>query len=235
MLLQSFFNPGELLLGGNPSGEAVLSADVAPLAVSILVVVFLLLSLLLLPRLMDLIPLLFDSLFRARGSSTLENSVRYGIDRRLLCALMLIPTVLILYGFRLYNPAFLRDWPDIWRLAGVAGAFFAFLLLRLLLYWMLMPRRRSENYRLSRATALTYFIVLLLLVMPSLGVMKIIGCDSAVIRLVICIETALVYITFFIRRAQILSLSCNPLRTFLYLCGLELLPTSAWVLSAVLL
>ena len=234
MLLQDIIG-GELLLSTVPS-EAPAPVTEGPTGLFIgLVVATLLASVAFLPRFLSLVPLLFDSLFRARGSVTLESSVRYGNDRRLMGALLAVPALLVIFTYRLYNPDFLQELgPDL-RLGAIAGVFLAFLLLRYLLYRLLMPRYRRDFYVLSRNTAITYFILLVLLVLSTVGLLELCGVPAGVTGRVILVESALFYMVFFIRRAQILSLSCNHLRTFLYLCALEILPSSALVISAVLL
>jgi len=49
------------------------------------------------------------------------------------------------------------------------------------------------------------------------------------------VEAGVLYLIYLLRRAQILSMSCNSLTTFLYLCGLELLPAALMVVPAVVL
>ena len=108
-------------------------------------------------------------------------------------------------------------------------------LFRLALYALCKPRRKVEFYRLSRRQAYTFFILLTILSLALAGFLALFGCNDLLIRKVIIIETAVVYTLFVIRRAQILALSCNHFRTFLYLCALEVLPTSVLVVSAILL
>ena len=58
--------------------------------------------------------------------------------------------------------------------------------------------------------------------------------EDAVVRWVLYGASAFVYLLFLHRFLQILSLSCNPLRTFLYLCGLEFFPAGLLAASAAL-
>jgi hypothetical protein len=75
----------------------------------------------------------------------------------------------------------------------------------------------------------------MLVLLVTVGILALIGLDYSIVRLVLYGETALVYLLFLSRCAQILSLSCNHLRTFLYLCALEILPAALLVVSAVVL
>ena len=235
MLLQALFKSGKLLLDNDPVTDATVTVAGMPLLFVILTVAFILASIMFLPRFLSLVPLLYDSLFRARGSVSLETSVRASNDRRLVAAVLLLPAALITYRYRLYDAAFLRDLSEGWRLLAVMGVILAFALVRLLIYWILKPRRKNEFFSLARRTSYTFFILMMIVAMISVGILALFRCEVAVVRQVLYLEAIVFYLSFLIRRAHILGLSCNPLRTFLYLCGLEVLPTAALVVSAILL
>ena len=232
--IEEAFRSGQLLLEKVPSAPSE-AAEGTPLAVMILVGVSVVAAILLLKRFLSIIPLLADSVFRARGSASLENSVRSSHDRNLIAQVLVIPMVLITYRYRLYDAAFLRDLPSNWRVLAIGGVIGAWLLLRLIMYFWLKPRRRYDFYQLARRSGFTYWILLSLLVLLSAGILALFRIPDASIRLVLYIEILTVYLVFLLRRAQILSISCNPLRTFLYLCGLEILPSAVLVISGVLL
>lgn len=233
--IEEAFRSGELLLNQVPSAQEGLAESGTPVAVTVLVGLFVIAAILLLKRFLNILPLLADSIFRARGSASLEGSVRNLHDRNLIAGVMLIPLVLITYRYRLYDAAFLRDLSDNLRLLSIAGVLVAWLILRLLLYLWMKPRRRYDFYQLSQRSGYTFFILLMLLVLITVGILMLTGCEDATIRWAVYAEMGLSYLVFLFRRAQILSLSCNPVRTFLYLCGLEILPTAALVVSAVIL
>ena len=235
MLLEEPFVSGRLLLENTPSGNAPVVAESVPVLFTVLAVAFVLASFLFLPRLVSLAPLLFDSLFRARGSVSLENSVRYSNDRRLLATILLLPGSLLIYRYRLWDADFVQGMSEGWRLVVIIGVFTVFFLFRLFMYALCKPRRQLDFYRLSRRTAYTYFILLAVITLLTAGLLALIGCNDLLIKKVLLLETAFVYVVFFLRRAQILALSCNPLRTFLYLCALEILPVAALVVSTILL
>lgn len=229
------FRIGELLLRTVPSGAGEVSAPVAPLSVSILSVVFVVLMIVLMRSFIHLIPFIADSLLRARGSVALESSVRVSRDRNMVAMVMFLPMLLLSWRYRLYNPSFIADAGPDARMGLIAAVFAGYLLLRLFMYVFLKPRRRYEQFQVAHHATYTFFILLVILLLFTAGIMYVFGASDATIRLILYLETAFVYLLFLLRRAQILSLSCNHLRTFLYLCGLEILPTAALVVSAVLL
>ena len=201
---------------------------------NILVIVSVLLGIVLLKRFLQLLPIMADCVLRARGSAALENSVRTSTDRDILALALLLPAVLLMYRYRLYDPVFLQALSPNLYLLSLVGVLLAYLLLRFLMYLLLKPRRRIDFYRLAHKADNTYFVLLMLLLLVTVGILSLTPCNELTIRRFIYIETIVVYAVFLLRKAQFLSVSCNPLRTFLYLCGLEFLPTSLLVLSAVL-
>ncbi len=228
------FKTGELLLGQEPS-PSVPATPATPLLLGILVTLFVVLALLELRNFLHVAPFLWDSVFRARGSVALENNVRVAQERNQLALVLIIPAILFMFRYRLYNAAFLASLSDNLRLAAVLGVFLAYLLLRLLLYLALKPRRRSDAFRTAHRAGYTFFILLMLPAIAGVTVLFFFQANDFIIRSFLFVITALSYLLFLFRKAQILSLSCNPLTTFLYLCGLELLPTGVLVATAVLL
>ena len=234
-MLDDPFKSGQLLLPDTPPEAMEAAGEGFPLSGTIGVAVSVLLFLVVLRSFLSVLPYLADSILRARGSAALENSVRVSRDRNLVALVFLVPAILLAFRYRLYDPAFVRDLEPDLRL-GVIGAVFAgYLLLRFLLYRWARPRRRYDNYQLSYRAGYTFFILLMLLALATVGVLYVLKAPDRIVRIFLLAETAFVYLVYLLRRGQILSLSCNPLTTFLYLCGLELLPTAALVLSAVIL
>jgi hypothetical protein len=147
----------------------------------------------------------------------------------------MIPAILFIYRYRLYDASFLQGLTADWRLVAVAGVFLGYLLLRTLMYLFLKPKRRTDHFRMAHYAGFTFFILLLLPAIAGVTILYFFQANDFIIRSFLYILTALTYLMFLVRKSQILSLSCNPLLTFLYLCGLEILPTGALIATAVLL
>ena len=233
--MEELFPKSRLLLETTPSGGVDVPAAGLPLSGELMVVLFILLFLLCLSRFINILPNLFDSILRARGSAVLENSVRVREDRNIIAYILLIPTCLIIYRYRLYDPSFVRDLPANYRLLAVSGVLLAMLILRLLLYRWMMPRRRSELYQVAYRSGHTFFILLLMLVLPTIGILYLFHANDLTVRMVVLAESTLSFLLYLLRKGQILSGFCNPLATFLYLCALELLPLGLYVVSALCL
>ena len=228
------FKTGELLLEQSPSPAAE-SVGGTPILMGILVTVFVVLALLLIRNFLHVLPFLWDSVFRARGSVALENNVRVARERNQQVFVLMIPAILFIYRYRLYDARFLQSLEGNWRLAAVAGVFLAYLLLRYLIYLILKPKRRSDHYRMAHRAGFTFFILLLLPAIAGVIILYFFRANDFIIRSFLYILATLTYLMFLVRKSQILSLSCNPLLTFLYLCGLEILPTGVLIATAVLL
>ena len=209
--------------------------ETIPLSMQIAVVVFVVLAIAVLKRFLQVVPFLLDSMFRARGSSALEGSVRVSHDRNLIALVLLIPATLTAFRYRLWDPSFLERFSPDARLGMVAAAIAVCILLRYLLHLWLKPRRHADSWWLGYRTGHTWFILLMMLVLPTLGLLYLFHVNDLTIKWFIIAELGFVYALFLFRKAQILALSCNPLLTFLYLCGLEILPASMLVVSAMLL
>ena len=234
-MLDDPFKSGQLLLPDTPPQALEAAGEGLSLVASILVAVSVLLFLLALRSFLNVLPYLSDSLFRARGSAALENSVRVSRDRNLVAAVFLIPAVLLIFRYRLFDIApFDTLKPDM-RLLAVAGVFIAYLLLRFLLYRWMRPRRRYDDYQMAYRAGYTFFILLMMLALATVGVCYVLRVPDQTIKTLLLAEAGVVYLLYLFRKGQILSTSCKSLTNFSYLCGLELLPTALLVVPAVVL
>jgi len=228
------FRSGRLLLPDTPPeavGASAGSSWVAPLLVSVSVLLFLLS----LRSFLNVLPYLSDSVRRARGSAALENSVRVSRDRNIVAAVFLLPAILLIYRYRLFDIGYFNGLSEDYRLLAVAGAFSVYLLLRAVLSRWFRPKRRYDDYVMSYRAGYTFFILLMMLALVTVGVLTVLGVSELTIKTFLLVEAGVVYLLYLLRRGQILSTSCKPLTTFLYLCGLELLPTALLVVPAVVL
>ena len=229
------FQTGQLLLPDAPPAALTEAGEGLSMVASLLVAVSVLLFLLALRSFLNVLPYLSDNIFRARGSAALESSVRVSRDRNLVAAVFLIPAILLIYRYRLINAAILDTLTPDYRLLAIAGLFLGYLVIRLLLYRWLRPRRRYDEYQKAYRTGYTFFILLMMLALVSVAVCYVLGLPDSTVKTVLLVETGALFLLYLLRRGQILSLSCKPLTTFLYLCALELLPAALLVIPAAVL
>lgn len=229
------FQTGQLLLPDAPPAALTEAGEGLSMVASLLVAVSVLLFLLALRSFLNVLPYLSDNIFRARGSAALESSVRVSRDRNLVAAVFLIPAILLIYRYRLIDAAILDTLTPDYRLLAIAGLFIGYLVIRFLLYRWLRPRRRYDEYQKAYRTGYTFFILLMMLALVSVAVCYVLGLPDSTVRTVLLVETGALFLLYLLRRGQILSLSCKPLTTFLYLCALELLPAALLVIPAAVL
>ena len=234
-MLEEPFRSGRLLLPDTPPQAVEAAGEGLSLVASLLVAVSVLLFLLALRSFLNVLPYLADNIFRARGSAALENSVRVSRDRNLVATVFLVPAILLIFRYRLFDIALFDALSPDMRLLAVAGVFLAYLLVRFLLYRWLRPRRRYDNYQMAYRAGYTFFIQLMMLALVTVGVCYVLRLPDLTVKTLLLVETGVMYLLYLFRRGQILSTSCNTLTTFLYLCGLELLPTALLVVPAVIL
>ena len=229
------FQTGQLLLPDAPPAALTEAGEGLSLVASILVAVSVLLFLLALRSFLNVLPYLSDNILRARGSAALEGSVRVSRDRNLVAAVFLIPAILLIYRYRLVDADILDTLTPDFRLLAVAGLFLAYVIVRYLLYRWFKPRRRYDEYQKAYRTGYTFFILTMMLALVSVAVCYILRLPDSTVKTVLLVESGALFLLYLLRKGQILSLSCKPLTTFLYLCALELLPAAILVIPAAVL
>lgn len=229
------FRQGVLHLATEPAPPVETGGGI-PFLATAMVVVFTLLSILLLDNILNVLPYLLNNLRRSKAAAELEGNVRRSRDRNIIAMMLVIPFTYVLDRFGLYNPPFLREIGGDIHFLLVFAAFLAYIFLRMVLYFMLFPgRRRPDSYQMARKISFTFFILMNLLVLPTAWILSLFHTDPSVRVWVLGAEIAVVYTVHLFRKAQILAQSCSALTVFLYLCGLELLPTGLYVASALMI
>lgn len=228
--VDSLFRAGTLLLGDN--APAMAPQPEPPVLVPIMVAGSVLMAILFIRNLINILPYLADNFTRARGSLALENSVRVSRDRNIIALALIIPFLLVINRWGLYSPDFLEGKDTDTRFLIIAGIFIVYLLVRRIVALLCNPSYGRDNFQTARKAAYSFFILCGFFALPTLGLMVLFGANELAVRNVLLIEMILVYLIYLYRKSQILSLSYGPLAVFLYLCGLELLPTGLLVASA---
>lgn len=204
------------------------------ITVHILVIVSTLLALVLAGSYVRLLPELSRHIWTPRAASTIEGSVRMSRDRNILALSLLPAAILLTWKYKLWCPDFLGELSPDGAVGITAAVLVGYLLLREILDFVLRPRRFSDSWTNSARIPYTFFILGATLILPSAGILFAFGASDKAISLIIKIEISIVYLLMLLRRGQILSQNCASLTTFLYLCGLELLPTSILVVSSMI-
>ncbi|MBR6346357.1 MAG: hypothetical protein IKR69_03110 [Bacteroidales bacterium] len=200
----------------------------------ILAIVATILALILTGTYVRMLPELMRHIVTPRAASTIEGSVRMSRDRNFLALSLLPATVLLCWRYRLWNPDFLENFSADGAIGLTSAAIVVYLLLREFLELVLRPRRSSDSWTYASRLPYTFLVLAATLILPSTGLLAVFGAPDKLISLIIKIELIIVYLLLLLRRGQIISQSCASLTTFLYLCGLELLPTAILVATSMI-
>lgn len=202
---------------------------------NILVLISLLAALLIIRRLLNVMPSLLACLIRWKENINMETSVKQSRNRDILMIILSLPICLIVYRFGLYQPAFMNEMNSNLQLAATIGAIGAFIGLRYALEAMIKPARRNiRSWKAGLKTFNTYFCILGIVLLGMGFIMSFTDTPKEIIKSAMLWVSAAIYLLLLVRKFQIFNLSCNFFTAFLYLCALELIPTGALVLSAVI-
>ena len=201
---------------------------------NILTLVSLLSVLLLLRRLVEVVPSLLACLTRGKESINLEASVQLSRYRDILATVMFIPFCLTVWKFNIYTPRFMDGCNENLRFCIIAGTLLAFILVRRLMEWICRPHKRDiKTYRTACKAARTFFCLLTLILLATGWIMSFVNTPADIIQNAMLWISASIYLIFILRKTQILASSASFFTAFLYLCALEIIPTGAFIASAI--
>ena len=197
---------------------------------TILVVVAIVFFLIILDSFLHCMPYVLRCCSRPRDNFRIEDSVPLVRSRNWTFFATLLPFSLIASRYGLFDLDIITAQPAEWKSLLVYAFFLLFILLRFILYKVATPLRGNlETYRVAHRSAMNFFIPYTILLLVTIAVLKLLGVDQSTAIQVFIWETAIVYFLYLVVKTQIFASSYGLLRTFLYLCGLELLPAAALV------
>ena len=234
---QEAFESEKLLLPQDVVPEAGASAVWSDVLVnSTLVVIFALLVLLNMRTFIHIIPQLLPTLTRWKVCLSLDHNIHLCRERSYAALILFVPFCLLADRYSLIHPSIIGTLPRGWQVPAVTGFFLLYLIIRGLCYSLCSVRtHRRETFLAAHRSSYGYFVLLLLLLLASAGICYVIGCNELIISQVLLAEILLCYLLSVVRKGQILRSFCNPFLTFLYLCGLEFIPTGMLAAAVVLL
>ena len=195
---------------------------------AILVAVAIVFFLFVLDSFLHCAPYVFRCCTRPRDNFRIEDSVPLIRSRNWTFFSTLLPFSLIASRYGFFDLKLITDQPADWKSLLVYAFFLLFILLRFIIYKIATPMRGNlETYRVAHRSAMNFFIVYTLLLLVTIAVLKVLNLDQSTTLQVFFWETAIFYLFYLVVKMQIFASSYGLLRTFLYLCGLELLPVAA--------
>lgn len=203
---------------------------------TVLMLLFVVLTLFNLKDFIRMLPQLVDCLGRKSSCINIEHSVHTSRERNFSAFILALPFCLVADRLDLYRPEFLSAVPHGWMALVILGALLLYVLLRLFLSSFRKPYHISyEAWQGIKRCCYTYFIFTVVIVLATVGLLTLFHAPDATPRSVAYIEMGIIYLLSFVRTGQILSDYCNGFGTFLYLCALEIIPMGALIASAIAL
>ena len=181
-----------------------------------------------------LFPSLLYCIDRSHGAETLEHSLGLARTRTLSALIYILPLCLVFDRYQIIRPHFWSAIPPAWSAPAMIALFAAYMLARDLCYLFFRPRRLSgESYAALRHNPFNYLLLVAPLLFVTMGVVAIFHLPADLTKYLFLGELLLVWAVSLVRSGQILRTRCTGLSTFLYLCGLELVPAA--LLAAVVI
>ena len=180
----------------------------------------------------SLMPYLAKALVEWKANIRLEASMPRVRSRNTICMCLMLPFCLIAGRYGLVDMDVFSFCPENLKILTVAGTLAAYFLLRETACLVCRPRKgESAAYKSAKSCERNYFILIVFLLLATTGAMTIFKADDQTIRQVLLVELGVLYLFTLVMKSQILSSSCNPFSTFLYLCALEIIPTGILIFT----
>lgn len=182
-----------------------------------------------------LLPSLLKCLIRWKENNDIEYGVLLSRDRNILAGTLVLPLILIVYQFNLYDPDFILKLEEGARLATICGVILGYIMLRVLLEKSCRMKRTDKKvYRNANNSMMNYFIILTFALLVTGLPMSFLKIDPSIIKNTMLWISALIYFVAIIRKSQIFISSCSIFTSFCYLCALEFFPTGILVVSVII-
>ncbi len=179
----------------------------------------------LLKRLVNIFPSLVACTIRWKESVNLDSSVKNAYDRDIIAMGMVLPFCLAVSRFRLYTPSFMDGMDESIRLCVTIGIFIIYDMVRRLASMMTHNRKNKKIYDVAQKSSYTFFIILSIILVALGGIMSFCHVGPETTRIAMLWVSAFIYTLSLLRKTQIFLSGFSKLTCFLYLCGLEIIPT----------
>lgn len=198
-----------------------------------IIVAFAVLSIFYLKRIAGLLPSLMACLFRSKETINLEDSVKLRRDKNTVAALMVVPFVLCITDFQIWNPSFIQNMSIEIRFLIILGTFLFYHLFRLGLFHIIRSDKLSNrNYDILNGIGYTFFLTATIVILACNSFCVLFDVEIELAKTIIYYVLGLTYSIFLLRKTQIFIKSCPVFSSILYLCALEFLPTGLLVAAA---
>jgi len=239
LALQPFF-PGSKLhfseFAGAGFSDEPLSVWSGTLPLSICILASCIFVLLALPKIFKILPFLFGGVFRWREAQHLADSPKLHSDCKIAAWAISFPVVFVVARFELHPRCEgLQPWEGLLTSAILLAAY---VLVRGIIRFIARPGRESPSaadaYKFASAVPAMFYLLGGMLIILTAFFGLAFSVEQTLIRKVMYWEMGVCYAFCILRRTQIFMYYRGFFSGFLYLCTLEIIPTGALMLSAIL-
>ena len=186
------------------------------------------------PRLFILAPYLFGTLLRWKESARITDSVRLSRERNILYHACFLPLCLLSSRYQFYSLQ-IMEGKEPWKVTLMNLAVLLFILsARFLMVHTFKPKMLTHLWRTSRSILYNALIVITVVGLVIAGVATLANIPDQTVSNVLFYAFLAVFLVFWYRNFEILSLKGQRFKAFLYLCALELTPAILLVASSVI-
>ena len=186
------------------------------------------------PRLFTLAPYLFGTLLRWKESARITDSVRLSRERNILYHACLLPLCLLSSRYQFYS-LHMMEGKEPWVVTLMNLGILLFVLFaRFLMVYTVKPRMLTSLWKTSRSIVYNALIVITVVGLVIAGLATLTKMPDETVSNVLFYAFLLVFLVFWYRNFEILSLKGLRFKAFLYLCALELTPAILLVVSSVI-
>ncbi len=232
------FEGGQLYTGAPAAEQIQAAADTWSLSALNwgLMAFCIILAIIAMRRYISVFPYVSGGFFRWKEILNMENNMRLSRERNSVAAAAVPICLVCVSRLNLINAGFMDALTPGMKTLSIIGILLAFLAVRWL-FSLAIPSGRLRgntaraadgawgNFTIALSSAL-----LLLLVIRSVSD----GCAQTAESISLYV-TAFLWVVFLVRKYQILAYDCGQFKSFLYLCGVEILPAAMLVVSSLYL
>lgn len=182
----------------------------------------------------NIIPSLIGSLVRWKEIQNIEDSAKLKRDRNLVTIFCIVPFWLIASIYSLWEIDITSNNTTESNLLTTGLVLGVYCLIRTIMESTVIQGKVKNIQNLLSGSSYTYFIIMTILLFAAVAIGNLIDLNSEEIKNLSYYVIGGIYSIFLLRKTQILKKSCNLLSAILYLCALEILPTSLLVATAII-
>lgn len=174
-----------------------------------------------LPQLFHIAPMIWNCIWRTKGSYNIYVSVPLWRERNLVSLLCVVPFCLMASRGRLIHLQAMEGMTEGQTTLLIIGIFTGWLIIRAVVSKMITPRISSEDWKIAVSNPRNFFAAATLAMIVITALELLTGWPLNVTRKVSLLIIGLLYFVLLLRNLEILSRKYHHFKAFLYLCGLE--------------